>query len=268
MFSIPTIYDAHHPPVNSLARGMFRGFKDSDNLKRFSTNSKGLADIYIKEGLSSEKLVVAHNGVDLENFETDNSPSQLREQLGLPQGVKIVCYCGNTYIGRGIELLIDAALRFKETVFLVVGGLEEDNKRYASLAEEKGAENFLIRGFVPHTEVPAYLRASDVLVIPYSSAMTIKGGTEAGEFTSPIKLFEYMAAGRPIVSSSMPTMHEVLEDGKTACFFETDNFSSFCEKLNVVLNNSNFSKTLSENASSKVRDYTWEARVKKIFDSF
>jgi len=267
LFNIPTIYDAHHPLVNGIARTMFNSFKDSENLLRFSANSRGLADIYINEGLSEQKLVVAHNGVDLEKFDIPESKSKLREELGLPDNSKIVCYSGNTYSGRGIELLIEAASRFQDIVFLVVGGLEEDNNRYSSLVGERKLENFIIKGFVPHTQVPKYLKASDVLVIPYSSDMTIKGGTRAVEFTSPIKLFEYMAAGKPIISSSLPTMHEVLEDDKTATFFETDNIYSFCEKLDVVLNNSDYSRTLAENASSKALDYTWEARAEKILES-
>lgn len=267
LFKIPTIYDAHHPPVNGIASTMFKGFKDSEYLKKFSTNSRGLADIYIREGLDEKKLVVAHNGVDLERFKTVMSSSQLREELGLPKGVKIVCYCGNTYRGRGIELLIDASQNFSEIVFLVVGGLDEDNARYTTLVRERKLKNFLIKGFVPHTQVPMYLKASDVLVIPYTSEMIIKGGTKAGEFTSPIKLFEYMAAEKPIISSALPTMKEVLEDDKTACFFEPDNISSFCEKLKLVLSDSNYSRTLSENTSSKVLGYTWEARVKKILES-
>ena len=267
LFNLPTIYDAHHPLVNNIAKSMFKGFKNSDNLLKFSTNSRGLADIYIKEGLSEEKLIVAHNGVDLERFETGKSPSRLREELGLPQAVKIVCYCGNTYSGRGIELLVDAASKFKDLVFLVVGGLDEDNNKYIRMANERSINNLLIQGFVPHTEVPKYLKASDVLVIPYSSNMTIRGGIKAVEFTSPIKLFEYMAAGKPIISSALPTIIEILEDGETASLFEPDNFGSFCEKLDLVLNNSNYSKTLSENASSKVLDYTWEARVEKILES-
>jgi len=263
-FAIPTIYDAHHPLVNDAARWMFNSFKDSDNLKRFTTNSKGLADIYLKEGLDEKKLVVAHNGVDLERFEISETNEELKKELGLPLDKKIVCYCGNTYSGRGIELLISAAEKYKELHFLVVGGLSEDNKKYELAANSKNIKNFELAGFVPHSSVPRYLKASDVLVIPYSGEITIKGGTNAAGFTSPIKLFEYMAAGKPILSSALPTILEILEDGKTASLFEAGNFDSFCSKLEVILDSPEYSKTLSENSSYEVLEYTWEARVKKI----
>ncbi len=264
LFGIPTIYDAHHPLVNGAARWMFNSFKNSDNLKRFTTNSGGLAEIYLKEGLNEKKLVVAHNGVDLARFYISESREQLRKELGLPENKTIVCYCGNTYRGRGIELLIDAAERYKELHFLLVGGLDEDNERYAGSAVSRNIKNFELTGFVAHTSVPKYLLASDILVIPYSGEITIKGGTNAAEFTSPIKLFEYMAAGKPILASGLPTIREILEDKKTALLFEPENIESFCNNLDQLLGDSHYLKTLSENSLYKIREYTWEARVRKI----
>ena len=263
-FGIPTIYDAHHPLVNGGARWMFNGFKNSDNLKRFTTNSKGLAEIYLKEGLDEKKLVVAHNGVDLENFKISETKEQLRKDLGIPEDKLIICYCGNTYKGRGIELLISAAENYKNFYFLVVGGLREDNERYEKTVNSKKISNFELKGFVSHSLVPKYLLASDILVIPYTNEVTIKGGTNASRFTSPIKLFEYMAAGKPILSSELPTILEILEDGKTASLFEPGNSDSFCEKLDNLLDNPEYMSTLSKNASNKVEEYTWEARVKKL----
>ena len=67
VFGVPVVYDAHHPLVTG-ARPLFKAIKDSPNLVRFSTNTRGLADIYLEEGLPPEKLVVAHNGVDLERY--------------------------------------------------------------------------------------------------------------------------------------------------------------------------------------------------------
>ena len=74
--------------------------------------------------------------------------------------------------------------------------------------------NSRMEGFVAQREVSAYLLASDVLVMPYSSGVTIRDGTEAGEFTSPLKLFEYMAAGKPIVATGVPSALEILRPGE------------------------------------------------------
>jgi glycosyltransferase involved in cell wall biosynthesis len=264
LFKIPTIYDAHHPPVNKAAYFLFRSFKGSNYLIRFSTNSQGLGNMYIGLGLPKDKLVVAPNGVDLEPFRVNLSKEEARSLLGLPAKTKIVCYSGNSYSGRGIELLIEAALRLKDVVFIVVGGLERDIKNYKNIARGKKADNFMLVGFVPHKKVPLYLLSADVLVMPYTSRMTIKGGTVASNFTSPIKLFEYMASCRPIVATSLPAVREILEDMKNAILVEPDNLGSLVNGLRRVLEDSVLAEKLATQASSDVKKYTWEERVKKI----
>jgi len=262
-FGIPTVYDAHHPLVSG-GRFLFNSFKDSNNLIRFSTNSSGLGNIYLNEGLPSDKLVVAHNGVDLEPFMLLPSKARARADLGLPPDKKIVCYSGNIYEGRGIDLLIDVSLRLGDVLFLIVGGLDEDAQRYRNIAHEKNAGNFTLRGFVPHYLVPLYLTAADVLVMPYTTGMTIKDGTAAGEFTSPIKLFEYMASGRPIVATSLPSVSEILKDGENAVVVDPDSVDCLHDGIEKVLGDPAFAEKLGKAASEEAKNYTWEARAKKL----
>ncbi|MGH7889043.1 MAG: glycosyltransferase family 4 protein, partial [Thermodesulfobacteriota bacterium] len=232
--NIPTIYDAHHPLVRG-AHFLFNSLKRSKYLIRFSTNSRGLAEVYLKLGLPEEKLKVAPNGVDLEDFGEISSKEEARRRIGLPVDKKIVCYSGNSYGGRGIELLIDAALRLKEALFLIVGGLDSDIENYRNIANEKNVDNFIFAGFVPHKDVPLYISSADALVIPYTSRMTIKGGTTAAEFTSPIKLFEYMASRRPIVATSLPSIKEVLEHGVNAFLVEPNDLEQLVRGIKTVL---------------------------------
>ena len=127
-------------------------------------------------------------------------------------------------------------------------------------------ENFRMEGFVRQREVSAYLRASDVLVMPYSSGMTIEDGTEAGEFTSPLKLFEYMAAGKPIVATGVPSVLEVLRPGENSVVAPPDDDEKFLEALGLVLCDSELCARISEGARSDAAEYTWEKRVEKIID--
>jgi glycosyltransferase involved in cell wall biosynthesis len=265
LFNIPTIYDAHHPLVKG-GRFLFDSFKNSRHLVRFSTNSKGLADIYLKLGLPRDKLTVAHNGVDLDKFAALPVKEEARRQLNLPIDKKIVCYSGNTYSGRGIELLIEAAQSLKEVLFLVVGGLESDIENYRKIAQNKKAENFKLVGFVPHKQVPLYISSADVLVMPYTSRMTIKGGATAAEFTSPIKLFEYMASRRPIVATSLSTIKEILEDGGNALLVEPDDVELLAKGIKRVLEDPALAEKLAIQAGSDVKKYTWEERAKRILN--
>jgi glycosyltransferase involved in cell wall biosynthesis len=263
ILGVPTVYDAHHPLVTG-ARVLFNSFKRSERLVRFSTNSRGLGEIYLSEGLPLEKLVVAHNGVDLQGYRSLPDKSRARANLGLPPDKKIVCYSGNIYEGRGIEHLIEIAPGMSGVLFLIVGGLESDVRRCRSLAHEKRAENIKFTSYVHHNTVPLYLAASDVLVMPYTSRMTIRGGTVARDFTSPIKLFEYMASGRPVVATSIPSVSEILRDGVNAILVPPDSPEALAAGIKRALNDPALAKALSERASSDVRGYTWEARAKKL----
>ncbi len=263
IFRVPTVYDAHHPPVTG-ARALFKTFKRSKRLVRFSTNSRGLGEIYLKLGFPPEKLVVAHNGVDLEGYRSLPDKARARADLGLPADKKIVCYAGNIYEGRGVEHLIEIAPGMSGVLFLIVGGLEGDVVRCRNLAREMKADNIKFTSYVSHQTVPLYLAASDVLVMPYTSRVTIRGGTLARDFTSPIKLFEYMASGRPIVATSIPSVSEILTDGVNSVLVPPDSPEAIAAGIKRALEDPALASAVSERAASDVRDYTWEARAKKL----
>jgi glycosyltransferase involved in cell wall biosynthesis len=264
---VPTIYDAHHPLVNKIAELFFNTFKDSRFLIRFTTNSQGLADYYLQKGLPEGKLRVLHNGVDLDKYKKSKTVEQARKITNLQESKKIVLYSGNIYKGRGIELLIEAAASFKSVYFMVLGGEQGDIDDYQSLVKAKKLENFKFLGFVDHKEVINYLYSSDVLVMPYGAGMTIKSGTVASDFTSPIKLFEYMASKRVIVASKINSVLEILEDGKNAIMVEVDDVDSLKKGLRLALNNGPNSSKLAEQAFKDVQKYTWKQRALKMLEN-
>ena len=263
-FGIPTIYDAHHPPVNWIAEWMIKSFSRSKNLLGISFNSEGLHGIYSRLGIAARNCVVAHNGVELEMFEEPRDSFALRKKLEIPPDKKIVCYCGNTYEGRGVELLVEAAKRLPDAEFLVVGGAERYIRPYRESARAGGVDNFTMTGLVPQGEVSSYLLASDILVLPYSSAMTIESGTEAGEFTSPLKVFEYMAAGKPIVATEIPSILEILESGRNSVTVPPDDPQEFFDAISSLTKDPELCAQISRNALSDVQEYTWKKRVEKI----
>ena len=264
---IPTVYDAHHPPVNRAAEGMIRCFSRSESLLGMSFNSQGLFEIYSRLGIAPQNSVVAHNGVELEMFERRRDVSAVRTKLGVPPEKNIVCYCGNTYEGRGMDILTDAALRFPDALFLIVGGTEKYIGPYREAARAKGAGNFVMTGLVPQNEVSSYLLASDILVLPYSSDVTIEGGTESGKFTSPLKIFEYMAAGKPILATKIPSVMEVLEPERNSVAVPPDDSEAFFNALSSLMSDAQLRARISRNALRDAREHTWEKRVKRIMSS-
>jgi len=102
--------------------------------------------------------------------------------------------------------------------------------------------------------------------MPYTSRMTIKGGVAAAEFTSPIKLFEYMASRRPIVATALPSVKEILEDGKNALIVEPNSEDSLYYGIKRALDDRELAERLALQASNDARNYTWEERAKKILN--
>ena len=148
-----------------------------------------------------------------------------------------------------------------------MGVQEEGMDGLRVLAQAAGVENLGLAGFVPHREVPLYLATTVVLVMPYTIEMTIKVGTNASLFTSPIKLFEYMASGTPIVASSLPSIREILDDRRNAVLVEPNSAEALGEGIEAVLHDAELGERISQEAKREAALFTWEERAKKlIFD--
>lgn len=126
-------------------------------------------------------------------------------------------YCGHFYVGRGIDELLSCAARMRTVLFLLVGGNEGDVKRVRAQTAGLGLNNVHLTGFLPNADLPPYLFAADVLAMPYNAQ------TGSALFMSPMKMFEYMAAGRPIVASNFQSVREVLREGENAILVEPGN---------------------------------------------
>ena len=174
--------------------------------------------------------------------------------------MKVVTYTGGLYMHRGIENIIYLAKAFPNLHFCVVGGPEKNRQHFQKLSQEKSISNIKFMGFVEHNLIPDYLYASDILLALWSSKVpTIN-------YCSPLKIFEYMAAGRTIVAHDFPTIREVLENEKDAILCEPDNFNSLRLGLIKALdekNSANFGK-LSRNKAFKL--YSWDNRVSKLLE--
>ena len=106
-FKSKIIIDIHHPPVNYISRLAIKRFIDSKNISKITCNSEGTKENIERSFNSSNKLEVLHNGVNLKTFKPNKDLDSFKNQLKVPKNCKIVSYVGNTYIGRGIEKIIE-----------------------------------------------------------------------------------------------------------------------------------------------------------------
>ncbi len=216
---------------------------------------------FIEQGVPENHVAIAPDAVDLLQFDIPMSKASARDKLKLPLDKKIVLYAGSFFLydWKGVDILLAAAKDFGDDVlFALVGG----NKREVSEAKAKwGGGNVLLLGYQPPTRIPMYLKSADILVIPNK-----KGSTVSEHYTSPLKLFEYMAAGRPIVSSRLPSLEEVVSD-KDVVFFEPNSAEDLSRAIRRALNDEPFAESLAKSARKKVNAFTWDTRMRSIFAS-
>jgi glycosyltransferase involved in cell wall biosynthesis len=219
--------------------------------------------------INPQRIITKHDGVDLERFTKLPTKEELRRELNLPQDKKIICYAGSLYRGRGIELLLSVSRKLPiDLLMLIVGGRKEDLDRYKGMALNMGCTNVEFRGFVPNSTVPRYLVASDVLVMPYQSSAEDPSGHVIADFFSPLKMFEYMASGRPIVASDLGVIREVLRDRENAILFESSDEVGLFNSIKVALGDRELAQRIAKNAQDEVKKYTWTKRAKEILQSF
>jgi len=200
------------------------------------------------------RTLYAPDGVSEEFFQKLNR-TRARQMLGLPLNGNIALYAGNFYPWKGGETLIAAAKLTRDVDIYLVGGspVEKDGAPIRELA--RGAANVKFIDHQPYRLMPIWLRSADVLILPNTGKMR-----KGSEDTSPLKLFEYMASGRPILASRVPAVLEILGK-KEATFFSPDDPQDLARQLAALLREKKTATVKARLARGKARRYTWEARA-------
>ncbi len=231
----------------------------SRRVDRLVVITRGLKELYVAAGIPAEQVLVAPDGVDLAQFDPPIERTEARRRLGLPVEDKVVCYTGHLFEWKGVYVLVDAALHLPDALFLIVGGMAEDRERLWTYVAERAIENVRLVAHVPPIEVPAYLFAADVLALPNSAREAI-----SREYTSPLKMFEYMASGTPIVATDLPSVQEMLRHGENAVLVAPDDPAALAKGIRLVLETLGLGQRLAAQAHHDVAAWTWEQRAANI----
>ncbi|UYZ40652.1 MAG: glycosyltransferase family 4 protein [Candidatus Methanospirare jalkutatii] len=199
-----------------------------------------------------DKVVLTHAGVDAKFKPVD--AREVREKYGL-EGKKVVVYVGEMSEWHGADMLLDIAEKLKEEVkFLLLGKQLEKLKRDA---EARGvADKFVFAGFVKHEEMPKFISAADVGIAPYKPSEEMK---KHGFYFSPIKIFEYMACGKPVVASDLEIIRDIISANRCGLLAEPGNTEDFALKIEVLLRDEKMRERMGKNGRKAVLKYTWDS---------
>ncbi|MFC2156960.1 glycosyltransferase family 4 protein [Acidobacteriota bacterium] len=268
MSKIPFVFELHEIPSNRIRTLILKRIVRSPGLRRLIFISSKMKQRFEKEfpGLGTEGII-AHDGVDIEKYAELPPSDVLRKRFDLPQEFPIVGYAGSLFPGRGGEVILPLARSFPDVRFLVVGGEGEYLERFQQETVRTNLTNVISIGFVPHSSVPGYLSACDVLLMPYQRAVLHRQSRhDTVQYMSPLKMFEYLASGVPVISSRLPALEEVLQDGKNSLLVEPDRIEAWKEALNKLLSDRIYGKVLANQAKKDVTSYSWMERARLIMD--
>jgi len=251
---IPAIYEHHHHEDKKFEPEIV-----NHPLFQISvTVADTVRDSMIENGMPPEKVIKLHNGFN--EFFLKRQPEAAavwRKKLLSDEQQKLVVYSGALSKFKGIDLLIDVAKELPQIQFVFAGGNETQVQAYQQLSKEKQVHNTKFLGYLPQNELSSLLQAADILAHPHCA------GKEAS-FTSPLKLFDYMASGTPIVATEIPPLMEFKSSPAVAGWCEADNPKAFAQSVEqVLLTHPRRGEGYVDNMDF-VRQFSCENRIAKI----
>lgn len=237
--------------------------RNSDYLITTSKRLKGILSSVCD--IPSDKILVAYGGINTSLFteKVAIEKSVLREKLNLPNDAFLVGYVGgfrSVGLEKGLSTMIKALPYIEHQMYMVfVGGAKQYIDEYQLLAEELGvAHRCIFIGKQEFEKVIEYELSMDVLAIPYPDQHHFR------DYGFPMKVWEYMASGRPIVYSNLEIIGEILEGRATS--FMPDDAMSLAHTLTTLFHERESAEKVGKKNIDDLYAYTWDARVKHIVD--
>jgi glycosyltransferase involved in cell wall biosynthesis len=260
--------ELHDLPGGTFGPLWFELFLNLNGKKRLLPITKALLTAVEQKyrRLPDGQVVHAPDGVDFERYASLPDPATARRQAGLPSNPTVQC-TGHLYEGRGAALFLSLAEKFPQASFVWVGGRPVDVENWGKKASAAALANVIFTGFVPNATIPLYQAAADVLLMPYQETVATSSGGNTASICSPMKMFEYMASGRAILTSDLPVLHEVLDDSM-AIFCPPEDRQAWESALGELLADDHRRQALGQCARIRAEKYSWVKRAGRALAGF
>ena len=250
----PAFWEAHDSHSRLLERFALR------YLTGVASISQGLKDFLVSDLTQfRDRVVVVPDAVDLKPFQKIEDKGTCRRLIGFEGSQFLIVYTGHLYGWKGVDTLAETS-RFLPDGYMVmiVGGTESDLIFFKN--KYKNLPRLLIVGRKPNREIPHYLRAADILVLPNSGRQKI-----STHFTSPLKLFEYLASGTPIIASDLPSLREILSEDNSV-LVPADDPEVLARAIISLSVDQELKTRIGQKAKMLAEEFSWDKRAQRIID--
>jgi glycosyltransferase involved in cell wall biosynthesis len=237
--------------------------------RAYVTITRALADELTLRYGPRERVFVVPDGARLDADGAGKGTGFSRPDTGRaedhPSDGAVAGYAGHLYPWKGVDVLVRALALAPAVTGLIVGGHpdETDRARVDALVRELGLSGRVtITGHVPPRDVARHLSRATMLVLPNTRSVISE------RYTSPLKLFEYLALGLPIVASDLPAIREILTDGRTALLVPPDDPAALAAALTRLARSPAESAALGAAARALAPEYTWDKRAERLDGAF
>ncbi len=254
MLGVPCYAEMHSTKPSTFATRSF--FRHVTGI--IATNSEIKEALQTTFGIPDEKFAIEPNGVDLQQFIEPISKDEARRKLSLPASHRIALYVGRFYDWKGLDIIVPAARETPEIDYYVVGGSRDLFCATTGISDLP--PNVIIAGGVENHDIPEWLAAADALLI-----LGTKRFEQSYRFTAPMKVYEYMAADRPIVASDTPALRSMLS-ATQAVMYSPDDPHDLSQKVNAVIQDGVGVDHMVALAHAALAEHTWQRRAQRISD--
>lgn len=263
LFRRPLIYETHQLELG-IKRKMQRAVITCPWVKIVTISQKLVECLHEHHGVLLNRPLVLHDAAPAGIIPLDVKKRRVELGAILNQDLsswECVCgYFGHLYAGRGIEIIEDMAGQRPACLFLVYGGNDTDITR---LRRSNSLHNLWFMGHVSHLVAQKTMRSVDVLLMPYQINVSIGVAKhDTARWMSPMKMFEYLATGVPVISSDLPVLREVLINELNCFLVPPDNVEAWVKTLDRVISNPELAQLIGKYAHTEyLTTHSWDHRA-------